>query len=224
MEAKNTDKNIVKLQTKVTPEVYARLEAIGKKYGFSIFLLLRMLSETIVRYMDDEHNLTEELTRIIRMFENIPGWKKSICLTDAGQKFGIVEAFYVLSSKGHNGFRLVHVERPMMDGDETGWTATYNVQRILERFIEVVNPSLYKHLRQLAVELGTESMLDTIHTIANLYKENPDEEEFRRQFESNDWHKGAQAHSDIHYQRKNQHGMDYLEQKESLFDVAETDK
>ena len=65
----------VQLQTKVSSEVYARLESICKKYGYSIFQLLRMLSDCIVRFMDDKHNLSEDLVRIMRMFENIPGWK-----------------------------------------------------------------------------------------------------------------------------------------------------
>ena len=192
--------NIVMLQTKVTQEVYQRLETIGKRYGFSIFKSLRMLAECLIRFSDDQHNLSEELTRIIRMFENIPGWRKSICLADDGQEFGIVEAFYVIRAKGKEGYRLVYVERPMMEGDDK-WKATYNVQQILERFIEVMNPSLYRHLRLLAVDMGTTSMLDTIQRIADEQMENPDEIELRRQFEANDWHKGAQMHADRAYKR-----------------------
>ena len=213
---KSTNKTI-QLQTKVSPEVYARLESICKQYGFSIFILLRMLSECIIRYMDDEHNLSEDLNRIMRMFEDIPGWKRSICLAEGLEDMDIVEAFYALRSSKHNGYRLVHVERPMMTGDADGWQATYNVQRILERFIELTNPSLYIHLRQLGVDLGTESMLDTLHTLANLYKENPDEKELRVQFENNDWHEGARVHDDTRYQRRHSHSMDFIEQQ-SLFD------
>lgn len=193
--------NIVMLQTKVTPEVYQRLETIGKRYGFSIFKSLRMLAECLIRFSDDQHNLSEDLTRIIRMFENIPGWRKSICLADDEQEFGIVEAFYVIRAKGKEGYRLVLVERPMMDDDPYGWSATYNVQRILERFIEVMNPSLYRNLRMLAVELGTESMWDTINRIASMMRENPDETELRRQFEDNDWQKGAKMSEQRQYKR-----------------------
>ena len=222
MDENTTDSKIIMLQTKVSPEVYARLESICKKYGFTIFLLLRMLAECIIRFMDDEHNLSEDLTRIMRMFEGLPGWRKSICLTDTEQEIGIVEAFYVLRAKGQEGFRLVHVERPMMDGDESGWTASYNIQFMLDRFIEVINPSLYRHLRQLSADLGTESMFDTIHTIANLYKENPDETELRLQFENNDWHQGAKMHDQTKYQRHHTHGMDYIEkQQPKLFDDHE---
>lgn len=211
--------NIVMLQTKVTPEVYQRLETIGKRYGFSIFKSLRMLAECLIRFSDDQHNLSEDLTRIIRMFENIPGWRKSICLADNDQEFGIVEAFYVIRSKGKEGYRLVYVERPMMDNDPYGWSATYNVQRICERFIEVMNPSLYRNLRMLAVELGTESMWDTINRIASMMRENPDETELRRQFEDNDWEKGAKMHNRQQYKRTYTPSEEHLQN--TLFDEDE---
>lgn len=208
--------NIVMLQTKVTPEVYQRLETIGKRYGFSIFKSLRMLAECLIRFSDDQHNLSEDLTRIIRMFENIPGWRKSICLADTDQEFGIVEAFYVIRAKGKEGYRLVYVERPMMDNDPYGWSATYNVQRICERFIEVMNPSLYRNLRMLAVDLGTESMWDTINRIASMMRENPDETELRRQFEDNDWEKGAKMHNRQQYKRTYTPSEEHLQN--TLFD------
>ena len=209
----------VQLQTRVTPEVGAQLLAICNNYGFSVFHCLRMLCETMVRFGDDKHNLTEELIRAIRMFENIPGWSKSICLADGGQEFGIVEAIYILHANGKKGCRICLVERPMLVGDENGWSVTYNVQYILERFIEVMNPSLYRHLRLLAVELGTESMLDTIQRTADEFMENPDEVELRLQFENNDWNKGARQYEETKYKRPYSHRMDYIEtQQPTLFD------
>jgi len=218
-----TEKQTVQLQTKVSPEVYARLESICKTYGFSIFILLRHLLECMIRFMDPEHNLSEDLTRIIRMFEDLPGWSKSICLADGIDEMEIVEAFYVLREKKKTGNRIVHVERPMLDGDAEGWTSTWNISLILERFIEVTNPSLYKHLRQLSIDLGTESMFDTIHTIANLYKENPDETELRLQFENNDWHHGNKVHQDVQYTRRHSHTMDYIDKQDTtLFDDGDS--
>lgn len=193
-------RNTIHLTTRVSPEVGAQLMAISKRYGTSIFFILRMFADCLIRLSDDRHNLSQDLMRIIRQFENIPGWSKSICLADDTQEFGIVEAIYILRAPGKEGSRLVHVERPTLEGDDK-WEVTYNVQRILERFIEVMNPSLYRHLRLLAVKLGTESMLDTIQRIADEYMENPDEVELRLQFEGNDWHKGAQMTDRTRYKR-----------------------
>ena len=214
----NSQKKTMQLQTKVTPEVYAKAESLCKTYGFSVFKMLQMFLDVSVRFMDDQHNLDYNLIRAIRMVEDMPGWSKSICLASDQQEIGIVEAFYVLRAKKHDGWRLVHVERPMMDGDADGWTCTYNIQKMLERFIELVNPSLYKHLRQLAVDMGTDSMFDMIHTLADNMKENPDEAEFRTQFENNNWHKGAKDFtSTIHYKRHHAPKMDSMEGQQEIF-------
>ena len=215
MKDKSENKTVL-LQTKVSPEMYARLEGICQKYGYSIFKMLRMFSDCIVRFMDDGHNLSEDLLRIIRMFEGLPGWKKSICIAENEEDMEIVEAFYVLRSPNRDGVRLVHVERPFLNGDAENWIASYNIQRMLERFIELINPSLYRLCRLLGADLGTESLFDTIHLIANLYKQNPNESELRVQFENNDWHYGAKATQETLYQRRHFHSMDYIEQK-SLF-------
>lgn len=208
---------MMQFSTRVTPEIGAQMLSICKQFGFSVFFCLQKLVEVMVRMKDDQHNLSPELMRVIRQFENIPGWSNSICLADGGQEFGIVEAIYILRAHGKDGNRLVHVERPMMEGDDK-WRATYNVQQILERFIEVMNPSLYRHLRLIAVELGTESMLDTIQRIADEFVENPDEVELRLQFEQNDWHKGAQMSDRTRYKRPYTHGMDYMDKQMELFD------
>ena len=209
-------RNTIHLTTRVSPEVGAQLMAISKRYGTSIFFILRMFSDGLILLSDDRHNLSQDLMRIIRQFENIPGWSKSICLADDTQEFGIVEAIYILRAPGKEGYRLCLVERPTLEGDAYGWSATYNIQRILERFIEVMNPSLYRHLRLLAVELGTESMLDTIQRIADEYMENPDEVELRLQFEQNDWHKGAQMTDRTRYKRPYTPSEEHIQK--TLFD------
>ena len=209
-------RNSIHLTTRVSPEVGAQLMAISKKYGTSIFHILRMFADCMIRMSDDRHNLSEDLMRIIRQFENIPGWSKSICLADDTQEFGIVEAFYILRVPGKDGYRICLVERPMMDGDVYGWSVTYNVQRSFERFIEVMNPSLYRHLRLLAVELGTESMLDTIQRIADEFMENPDEVELRLQFEQNDWNKGAKMTDRTRYKRPYTQSEEHIQK--TLFD------
>ena len=223
MANNKTENKTMQLQTKVSPEVYARLEAIGDKYGFSIFQLLRMLLDCIIRFMDDQHNLSEDLQRVIRMFDDMKSWGKSICLADNDQELVIDGVIYIMRAKGNAGYRVAMVERPKWKDTEEGrkyeGTETYNVQLILERVVEIINPNLYKHLRQLAVdEFHTESVYDTISTIVNLYQPNQSEDEFRKEFEDNDWHKGAKMHDDKRIQRRHSHSMDYFEGQQRLFD------
>ena len=222
MKVENTDI----ISARVSIEFKARLESLCEQYGFSINILVKLLAETFLRNADKEHNISEDLMKVIRLFENIPGWKKSVCLSDGIDGMEITEAFYVLKQPKKRGSRIVHVTMPLLKNDEEGWTENFNVQQQLERFMELTNESLYKHLRCLSTDLGTVSLLDTIHTIANLYRENPDEGELRLQFESNDWVKGAQAHRDTAFKRRNSHSMAYIEKKDmgSLFDGQDTNE
>ena len=222
MKVENTDI----ISARVSIEFKARLESLCEQYGFSINILVKLLAETFLRNADKEHNISEDLMKVIRLFENIPGWKKSVCLSDGIDGMEITEAFYVRKQPKKRGSRIVHVSMPLLKNDEEGWTENFNVQQQLERFMELTNESLYKHLRCLSTDLGTVSLLDTIHTIANLYRENPDEGELRLQFESNDWVKGAQAHRDTAFKRRNSHSMAYIEKKDmgSLFDGQDTNE
>jgi hypothetical protein len=214
------------IATKVSTFVKERIGRICKKRGLNEYDMLQMMCECLIRFMDEEHNISEEMMKVIRMFENLPGWKTTVRLTEDFEKVQVVEAFYVIRRKGKTGSRLVHVVRPTMENDAEGWQCNYNTVQQLERFMELTNESLYKHLRCLSTDLGTVSLLDTIHTIANLYRENPDEGELRLQFESNDWVKGAQAHRDTAFKRRNSHSMAYIEKKDmgSLFDGQDTNE
>ena len=76
------EKADIVVNTKVTPSSFAQLKSICKKYGFTVYDLLQMLLDCIIRYMDEYHNLSEDLRRIIRMFEDMPGWKNAFRLTE----------------------------------------------------------------------------------------------------------------------------------------------
>lgn len=204
--------NFQTISTKVTVESFAQLRNICTKYGFTLYDMLQMLCECLIRFMDEKHNLSEDLLRIIRMFERLPGWKNAFRLVEPlDEDVEIVEAFYVVRRRGRDGCRVIHVERPTMEGDQDGWSVSCNIQYEFERFVELTNSSLYMHLRHIAVDLGTESLLDCLHTLANLQYENPDEVELRAQFEDNDWHKGNKVHQDTKYKRTHSHTEEYIE-------------
>lgn len=212
-----------KIQTKVSSEALAKLKGIEEKFGISTFKLLQMLCDCIIRFMDDETNLSEDLTRIIRMFDDVKGWGQSVCLASDNDEFVIDEAIYILRAKDKSGFRMVKVARPQWiktdEGKKYEGSETYNVQKIVERIIEVANPSLYKHLRLIAIEdFGTESIMDTLHTLVSLHKENPDEKELRQQFEDNDWENGAKVHDPLRTKRRHALSRDYYEKQGRLFD------
>jgi replication initiation and membrane attachment protein DnaB len=81
------------INTKVTESAKKRLEAICQQYDFTLYDMLQMLCDCLIRYMDDFHNLDENLIRIIRMFEGLPGWKNALRLTEDMSDAQVMEAF-----------------------------------------------------------------------------------------------------------------------------------
>lgn len=175
------------IQTKVSPESRARLNAICEERGITIYLLLQMVADCLIRYMDSNTNLSEDMARLMRIFEGMVEWKDAynLCGEEKGR---ITEAFYVMRRKRKKGERLVHVTEELFGKRNM----TYNVQEMLDRFICVINPSLYRHLRTIGAELGLESVYEIIAKLADEYVENPDEKELRLQFENNNWVERAQ--------------------------------
>lgn len=175
------------IQTKCSLSAKARLKAICEERGITTYTLLQMVVDCLIRYMDQTTNLSEEMARLMRIFEGMHGWDDSfnLCRLDDAQ---IIEAFYVLRGKDGKGERLVHVTEPFFGERKM----TYNVNEQLDRFISAMNPSLYQHLRTIGAELGLESIYEIVAKLADEYKENPDEKELRLQFENNNWVERAQ--------------------------------
>lgn len=169
------------LQTKVSPEVYALIERIQRKCGISAYQLIQMMCDAIVRYMDDRHNLSPELNRVIMLFEHLAGWGEALNLADPNAAKEVAAAFYVMQSADgdHKGLRLVKVNRPYMGK----WDATYNLQLIFEDFLRVSMPGRYKRLRALAIEEGCNSLLDLLDHLIDFHTSEQEARELRRPFE-----------------------------------------
>ena len=54
------DEKFVVLATKVSRTAAEQLARIAKKKGMTIYELIQMVCDTLIRYMDDRHNLSEE--------------------------------------------------------------------------------------------------------------------------------------------------------------------
>lgn len=216
----------VQIQTKVSPESYARLESISKSKGISIFLLLRMMCDCMIRYMDDKHNLDYNLKFAMHIFEDMDGWRRAISLATDSQEVGVTEAFYILQAKKAEGWRIAWVGRPMLEGDSEHWEASYNIQFILERFIELADPALYRRLRLIAVEENMESMYALLLKIVDIHHSRfindadfANEQQIREQFENNRWHQGAKDFTSTeHYKRHHMKTIDSFEGQQRMFD------
>lgn len=178
--------NFVSVAGKISTWSYGRIMRILKRRGLNIYQMIQNFCDTIIRYMDDRHNRTPDVEKAMNMFEGMIGWENNFNLCDPNTKPEISEATYYLSDftkdKAKKGVRVVHVERPLMDK----WTQTFNVQQILERFMCLTFPSLYRRLRFIAVCRECTSILELLIDIVGELEREEDKKELLRDFEDAD--------------------------------------
>lgn len=173
------------LSTKISSWAYAQIMKILSKKGINKYQLLQNMCEVILRFMSDKHNRTPEIEQAMETFENMEGWKDNFNLCDPQAKPEISEATYYLSDfskEGKKGVRVVHVERPFFDK----WVQTYNLQQIMERFMCLTFPSLYRRLRFIAVVKDCSSILELLMKYVREEEREEDKRELRRPFEDAD--------------------------------------
>ena len=184
--AQKDEGNFVSVAGKISTWSYGRIMRILKRRGLNIYQMIQNFCDTIIRYMDDKHNRTPDVEKAMNMFEGMIGWENNFNLCDPNTKPEISEATYYLSDftkdKAKKGVRVVHVERPLMDK----WTQTFNVQQILERFMCLTFPSLYRRLRFIAVCRECTSILELLIDIVGELEREEDKKELLKDFEDAD--------------------------------------
>ena len=172
------------LQTKVSPEAYRRMKSIERKKGITDYGLIQMVVDTLIRYMDDRHNLTPEMEQAMSIFEHMEGWCDALNLADPTVKKVVGEAIYFLFDEDgkRKGCRGVHVVKPFFGN----WTEDANIQHIIERVFSLLIPERYRRLRLLAAELGCSSQLELLDYFIDHFSSEADVAELRRTFEDAD--------------------------------------
>ena len=203
--------NFVSVAGKISTWSYGRIMRILKRKGLNIYQMIQNFCDTIIRYMDDKHNRTPDVEKAMNMFEQMIGWENNFNLCDPNTKPEISEATYYLSDftkdKAKKGVRVVHVERPLMDK----WTQTFNVQQILERFMCLTFPSLYRRLRFIAVCRECTSILELLIDIVGELEREEDKKELLRDFEDADHGDfGQKPHEGQPYKRPYEASQDTL--------------
>lgn len=147
-----------------------RLTRIAQKKGMSIYTLIQMVCDTIIRYMDDRHNLSEEIERAMATLEHMTGWADALNLADPTVQKEIAQAVYIFSEaesidkkERKKGFRAVMVNKPW-NGD---WSETANVMDIFERVFNICMPELYMKLFRARIILGCERVSEVINILAD---------------------------------------------------------
>ena len=159
------DEKYKNVSSKLSKYSIERLTRIAQKKNMSIYQLVQMVCDTIIRYMDDRHNLSEEIERAMAIFEHMAGWADALNLADPTVQKEIAQAVYLFQDADgeKKGFRAVMVDKPWMGV----WTQTENVMDIFERIFNICMPELYMKLFRARIILGCERVSEVINMLAD---------------------------------------------------------
>lgn len=164
-EPNTQQEKYVTLATKVSRTAAEQLSRIAKSKGMTIYELIQMVCDTLIRYMDDRHNLSEEMERAMSIFEHMVGWADALNLADPTVNKEVAQAVYIFQDADgeKKGFRATMVNKPFFDK----WTQTENVMDIFERIFNICMPELYMKLFRARIILGCERVSEVINRLAD---------------------------------------------------------
>ena len=192
---------------KVSTWCYGRLSRILRKRGLNIYQMIQNFCDSIVRNIDDRHNLTPESEKIMATFEHMIGWEDNFNLGDPNVKPEVSEATYYLTDEdGKKGVRVMHVEKPFFGQ----WTQNFNIQQILERFMCLTFPQLYKRMRFIAVCRQCASIFELLTEIVAELEEEEKKKELLEDFEDADRGDWGQKPHEHPYRRRHEKSDDTL--------------
>lgn len=172
--------------SKASPEAKKLFEQICEDIGCSVYDAFQMFMDVMIQMRGKKQDISPELEQLITLFDP-KTWKDGIRLTDPVKDMRITEAIYFLTEQGRRGVRGVHVQGAHNDM----WRKeTYNIQEIVERFVCMLLPNIYRVLRMMGSEMGTNSIYETLCRIVDEYKSDPIADEIRILFSDNDVERG----------------------------------
>lgn len=186
------------ITTKVSAVTYKQLINICKKKGITIYNLLQMMCDCIVRYMSSAHNMTPKMEEVMSIFEHLDGWKNAFNLAEHDIDPEVSEAIYFIGNAKRKGMRAVHIARPFMGT----WKQNENIQDIIERFFCLIIPERYRRLRQVANSMECQSILQVIDRLIDRYIQDDDLDSIRAEFEDADRSDFGTKPTDQRYVRK----------------------
>lgn len=210
----------VSVAGKISAWSFVRLQRILDRLGININQMIQNFVDCIIRNMDDRHNLRPDTEKVMATFENMVGWESNFNLTNPDDaKKEICEAIYFMVSENEKkGVRAVLVERPFFGT----WKQNFNLSNMLNRFMELVFPQLYKRLMFIAECRQASSILELLIEVVGELEREEDKKEYLQPFEDADRSEYGRKPHDTQYKQKKTRFDKYGEQDDNwLFTDSE---
>ena len=203
------EKKYKTISTKIPIDVAMRIERIAREKGTSRYGLLQMALNGIVRFLDKEHDITDEMALAICAFEWRDEWKDAIKITDPSVEKTIDEAVYFIRSR--DGTKHGRICVMVWDDDDGKFRETANVDEILDTVIRHLLPSTRKSIRSLMRHDGSTSVAATLMKLAHERMLAILSDELREEFEDNERSVYGTKPHEHKYKKKHRKGIDQMD-------------
>lgn len=170
----NANDRTVTLSVKVPTWLAQQLNIIAQMRGDGINAnhLLALCLQFIVETAKATGPLPVEMKTLLNMLKLDASWNQAFNFSNVSAQMDIAQVILVLQQhegegekgRARQGYGLAMITKPFM-GDDAQMTLC--VDDILERVAEVSMKGLYRQLRQIGNELGTESLRETLTTLCD---------------------------------------------------------
>lgn len=199
MSKNNDEGSYVTIAGKISTYCFGRLQRLLSKRGINTYQMVQNSAAAMVRHMDDQHNLTPENEKVIGVFEGMVGWEDNFNLADPQGKPEVCEAIYFMNDQnGKKGIVPVDVERPFFGQ----WRQTYNVQVILDKFLRMACPYIWRRLDFIRQCRQCASIYELMLDVLGELERQEQDREIQEEFADNDRGDFGQKPGSTHYRRK----------------------
>lgn len=170
----NANDGTVTLSVKVPTWLARQLNIIARQRGDDINAnhLLALCLQFIAETAKASGPLSVEMKTLLNMLKLDASWNNAFNFSSVSAQMDIAQVILILQQhegegekgRARQGFGLAMIDKPFMGGESR---MTLCVDDILERVAEVSMKGLYRQLRQIGNELGTESLRETLTTLCD---------------------------------------------------------
>jgi hypothetical protein len=156
-----SDEKFEPMGTKIDPAMAVVWNAICDALGTDTYHLLQQFIYAMIRMSSTAHNRTPEVEKLMTLLETDVAWQHAINLCAPSGKQTIAQMILIVEQEDKHGFGMYKIDKPFMGQ----CTQTENVNKILERVLEVGFQGVYRKLRKMGEDLNCEYFADVILTM-----------------------------------------------------------
>ena len=150
------------LQTKISPQQAALLDAICNVLGVNTYQIFQMFFYVLCKASAPMHELSPEIKKIMTLMETDAGWAEAFNLANPNE-LRVAQVVLILEQKDKKGFGAVMVDKPFMSDARM----TECVDDILERVTEVTMHGIYRRLRLFGARMKCNDLSDILLTLVD---------------------------------------------------------